>query len=131
MADHVNRGNVCGRSRGCGAHGVAWLHRRRRPLVLAISGVLALGLAHSARADYPAVVQLSELTGANGFKLDGEAVNDWSGRSVSAAGDINGDGIDELIIGALLADPNGSSSGRSYVVYGRGDSIFADRFKLE
>ena len=37
---------------------------------------------------------------------------------MSAAGDINGDGIDDLIIGANGADPNGSGSGASYVVFG-------------
>ena len=34
---------------------------------------------------------LSSLNGTNGFKLDGENNGDWSGVSVSAAGDINGD----------------------------------------
>ena len=36
---------------------------------------------------------------------------------VSNAGDINGDGIDDLIIGAPYASPNGSFSGESYVVF--------------
>jgi Ca2+-binding RTX toxin-like protein len=39
--------------------------------------------------------------------------------SVSSAGDVNGDGFDDLIVGAFGADPNGSSSGSSYVVFGR------------
>ena len=43
---------------------------------------------------------LSSLNGSNGFKLDGENNSDWSGYSVSAAGDINGDGVDDLLIGA-------------------------------
>ena len=42
----------------------------------------------------------------------------YSGYSVSSAGDINGDGYDDLIIGAIYADPNGTSSGSSYVVFG-------------
>ncbi len=45
-------------------------------------------------------IPLSELNGANGFKLDGEYNGDLSGSSVSAAGDINGDGHADLIIGS-------------------------------
>ena len=68
----------------------------------------------------PNPFNLSSLNGSNGFVLNGEAQGDQSGASVSAAGDINGDGIDDLIIGADRADPNGNSdAGRSYVVFGR------------
>ncbi len=94
-------------------------HSRHKTLALAISGALALGLAPSVGADFPAIIELSALDGSNGFRLDGESAGDLSGRSVSAAGDINGDGIDDLIIGADFADPNGINSGRSYVVFGK------------
>ena len=46
------------------------------------------------------VLSLSSLNGANGFKLYGEAMGDQGGYSVSAAGDINGDGHADLLIGA-------------------------------
>ena len=47
-------------------------------------------------------------------------LEDYSGESVASAGDVNGDGIDDLIIGASFADPNTqSNAGTSYVVYGR------------
>ena len=62
-------------------------------------------------------ILLSGLNGTNGFKLDGENNNDYSGYSVSAAGDINGDGIADLLIGAM-GYPNGSNKGRSYVMFG-------------
>ena len=38
------------------------------------------------------LIALANLNGTNGFKLDGENSGDYSGYSVSAAGDINGDG---------------------------------------
>jgi len=63
-------------------------------------------------------LNLSTLNGINGFRINGIAADDGSGYSVSSAGDVNGDGIDDLIIGASGADPNGSSSGQSYVVFG-------------
>ena len=59
---------------------------------------------------------LSSLNGANGFKLDGENNGDCSGISVSAAGDINGDGVADLLIGAYGYPQQ--YAGRSYVVFG-------------
>ena len=71
------------------------------------------------RSGFSANLNLSTLTGPNGFKISGVNVGDYSGWSVSGAGDINGDGLDDLIVGAILADPNGSESGASYVVFGQ------------
>jgi hypothetical protein len=68
---------------------------------------------------FSATLDLSSLDGSNGFRLDGVAANDVSGHSVSSAGDVNGDGFDDLIVGAYGAEPNGSYSGASYVVFGK------------
>ena len=64
-------------------------------------------------------MDLSELDGSDGFRIDGERRFDFSGNSVSSAGDVNGDGYDDIIIGAFTADSNGSLSGSSYVVFGK------------
>jgi hypothetical protein len=75
---------------------------------------------------FNASLELSELNGSNGFVLNGIDEGDRSGRSVSGAGDINGDGIDDLIIGALYANPNGNvSAGESYVVFGNSEGFNA------
>ena len=67
------------------------------------------------------VVELSDLNGIDGFVVNGVDSFDQSAssvnlESVSSAGDINGDGVDDLIIGAPGADPGGdSAAGESYV----------------
>ncbi|MEO1210418.1 MAG: hypothetical protein AAFX78_12820 [Cyanobacteria bacterium J06638_20] len=68
---------------------------------------------------FPAEFNLSDLNGDNGFVINGIDEYDYSGTSVSGAGDINGDGFDDFIIGAYGSDPNGDRSGASYVVFGR------------
>ena len=67
-------------------------------------------------------IDLSDLDGYDGLVLNGIDEGDKSGSSVSNAGDINGDGTDDLIIGAPNASPHGSFSGESYVVLGE-DSL--------
>ena len=70
-------------------------------------------------AGFAASLDLSALNGSNGFRLDGIDAGDLSGRSVSGAGDVNGDGIADLVIGADGADPDGTTdAGESYVVFG-------------
>ena len=50
--------------------------------------------------------------GNGGFRIEGIDAGDSSGISVSGAGDVNGDGLADLIIGAADADPNGDSACR-------------------
>ena len=78
---------------------------------------------------FAATLNVSSLNGTNGFRIDGEAVSDRSGGRVSGAGDFNADGFADLIVGAQGADPNGPSSGASYVVFGD-DAGFAPILKL-
>jgi hypothetical protein len=64
------------------------------------------------------VIDLTSLTAAQGFIIQGDVANDYAGFSVSSAGDVNGDGFDDLIVGASGGDDGGPSAGEAYVVFG-------------
>jgi Ca2+-binding RTX toxin-like protein len=82
---------------------------------------------------FAAEIDLAAVAAGNGgFVLHGQDVGDQSGQSVSSAGDINGDGFDDLIIGAFAADGPGNTrdgAGDSYVVFGKA-SGFAPEIDL-
>lgn len=68
-------------------------------------------------------VKLSSLAqGVGGFLINGHQVRDYAGFAVDAAGDVNGDGLDDILVGAYGANPAGDVSGRTYIVYGRTQS---------
>ena len=71
---------------------------------------------------FDASLDLATLDGTNGFRLDGIAAGDRSGYSVAAAGDVNGDGVDDLSsIGAPNAGEN--YAGESYLVFGTAERL--------
>lgn len=79
---------------------------------------------------WPSSLELSSLNGTNGFKLNGEQVEDRAGWTVSSAGDINNDGYDDLVICAREASPNGlPCAGSCYVVFGKAD-VWVSPFEL-
>ncbi|MEO1278340.1 MAG: integrin alpha, partial [Planctomycetota bacterium] len=92
------------------------------------SSYVIYGRDTASGGSFPATINLGDLDGSDGFRLDGILPRDYSGRSVSSAGDVNGDGIDDFVIGA---DGVGVGSqgdvGVSYVVFGR-DTSSADPF---
>jgi hypothetical protein len=79
---------------------------------------------------FPANFDLSTLNGTNGFIIEGFETESFSGGAVSSAGDINGDGLKDLIIGAFSSDSNSlNDSGRTYVILGS-NQPFSTRFNL-
>ena len=61
-----------------------------------------------------------DLLNAANVRIDGQQAGDQAGTWVQAAGDVNGDGIDDVLVCALTADQNGrSNSGSAYVIYGQ------------
>jgi hypothetical protein len=68
--------------------------------------------------------------GTRGFRIDGIA-GSRLGNSVAAAGDVNGDGLGDIVLGALRADLNRRrDSGSSFVVFGKRDSRRVDLARL-
>ncbi|HYR69368.1 MAG TPA: integrin alpha, partial [Candidatus Dormibacteraeota bacterium] len=70
-------------------------------------------------------VALAALAGCSGsasartlVTLVGATPGDTFGGAVAAAGDLNGDGFADLIVGAYQCDAGGLDAGRAYVYYG-------------
>ena len=68
------------------------------------------------------IIDVANLTAAEGFIIQGSIVNGGL-RYADAAGDINGDGYDDLVVGAPFTNQNGNSSGQAYVIYGSGSGF--------
>jgi len=67
----------------------------------------------------PTNIDLSSYTlvpASTGFTILGNTAGDFFGGSVSSAGDVNGDGIPDIIVGAYDKDSN---KGAAYIIYGR------------
>ncbi|MGZ9202254.1 MAG: beta strand repeat-containing protein, partial [Caulobacteraceae bacterium] len=70
---------------------------------------------------FGASLDLTTLNGTTGFRLDGDSASADSGRSVANAGDVNGDGFDDIIVGA----PSFGGTGGAYVVFGKASGFSA------
>jgi hypothetical protein len=63
------------------------------------------------------VVDLSSLSSSYGFTIRGGS-GDSAGTAVSSAGDVNGDGFEDIIIGNYRGDDGGTDAGEAYVIFG-------------
>lgn len=67
------------------------------------------------------------VTGSKGVRFLGAAAGDNFGSALSGVGDVNGDGIDDIAIGAPTSDPlTRSNAGTVYVIYGSSVVFAAD-----
>ena len=55
-----------------------------------------------------------------GFKITGATTGDYFGSSVNSAGDINNDGVDDMVIGA---PKTAGTTGTAYIVFGRSNAL--------
>ena len=69
-----------------------------------------------------ATVQLTDIArNSGGFAITGERANDQFSFDVSNAGDVNGDGLGDLLVGAWNNPTTASNAGRAYLIFGRTD----------
>jgi hypothetical protein len=67
----------------------------------------------------PITLNSAFLNGSNGVEFDGVVNQTYIGMAL-AAGDINGDGVADIIMGSYVAGPNGNQqAGSVYVVFGK------------
>ena len=89
-----------------------------------IAGAAAAGttyVVYGRDGGFPAVFDLATIDGSNGFRFEDTAAGVAPGWDVAHAGDVNGDGLSDVIIGAGEDKRDASApelSGAAYVVYG-------------
>ena len=77
----------------------------------------------SGESDFVVTFNFEPISHPPQFTFSGDSVGDSFGRSVSGAGDVNGDGFDDLIVGAFFDENNGANSGSARVFSGADGSV--------
>jgi len=99
---------------------------RSRPLAVAVGVAWSAALALAPAQAGAQWVDLGDIyAGHGGFDIQGERYYDQIGMSLAAAGDVNGDGLEDIIVGAPYAFKD-HLPGRAYVVFGKTDGTVID-----
>src|SRR5262245_52724640 len=91
------------------------MQRSRQPFAVV---TFVVGLAAAARANGPVVEQVTVL-----HTFAGAGGNDRLGWAIENVGDLDGDGVADLIAGAPFGNSGGTGSGRAVVYSGASGAI--------
>mmetsp|Transcript_14513 Transcript_14513/g.34384 ORF Transcript_14513/g.34384 Transcript_14513/m.34384 type:complete len:489 (+) Transcript_14513:2-1468(+) len=91
-----------------------------------VSGAGETYVLYGTRTALPSLFEAGTLHEANtngtqGFVIRGTAPNEWSGYSVAGGSDVDGDGLSDIVVGAVRNGCGGANVGGAYVVYGVSD----------
>jgi hypothetical protein len=89
-------------------------------------------IIYGSKTGLPSTINLADLNDKEGFIIDGIKNSEGTfGWPIAPAGDFNGDGIDDFIIGAHTAPANGNYwAGQTYVLYGTKEG-FKGHFNID
>jgi hypothetical protein len=68
------------------------------------------------------LIDITIASAAGDVRFIGRNASDYTGNNVCSLGDVDGDGYDDLMMGADGADGGGSASGETYLVLGRSNA---------
>jgi len=80
-----------------------------------VSGVIAAGLTYLILGKSSGWAKDVNITNADASFL-GENEFDWAGLPIAGGGDVNGDGFNDILIGARDNDESGSNAGQVYLI---------------
>lgn len=112
-------GDVNGDGRADAIMGAKWANGEQGDRVDAGAAFVVLG------KDTPAAVDLGAIGGTSGYRIDGAVAGDQAGYAVAGAGDLTGDRLGDVLLGAPYADYGGNASGSVYALPGCGRLGFA------
>ena len=103
---------------GIGRSGRRWLWRAADGCSFESSEAYRAGAAYVAYGPYTAESDVADI----GVRYTGEAAEDFAGGAVASAGDVNGDGEVDILVGAYQESTGGPSVGAAYLVLGPHDA---------
>ncbi len=68
---------------------------------------------------HASTIYLDNINTDIGFRINGSEPVQFSGNSVQGLGDVNQDGLDDLLIGAFFSSKGKNRNGATYIVFGR------------